>query len=129
MKHTQQATTRGPIKSAALWLVGMALCVIPPICCTLLYFPIWAAKGGEYVLSGVTVLLLIPAALPLYRAVRTALRSPAGYTVWLVLFLIFFTMSRIAEQMAVVSLVGFLGNLAGAVFFRLSRGVRRAYED
>lgn len=122
MKQTRQAAKQSPIKRAALWLTGMALCVIPPVCCILLYFPIWIARGGEYVVSGLTVLLLICAALPLYRALRTALRSPAGYTVWLILFIIFFTMSKIAEQMAVVSLVGFIGNLAGAVFFRLSGG-------
>lgn len=129
MKAAEQTAQGSRIKRTALWLIGMGLCVIPPVCCILLYFPIWIAKGGEYIVSGFTVLLLIPAAMPLYRAVKAALRSPAGYTVWLILFIIFFTMSRIAEQMAVVSLVGFIGNLAGAVFFRMSRKGENRDED
>lgn len=128
MKQTRN-TAHSPIKRGVTWLIGMALCILPPVSCILTYFPIWAARGGEYVVSGVTVLLLTVAALPLYRAAKELLRSPAGYTVWLILFIIFFTMSKIAQQMAVVSLVGFVGNLLGAVFFRLSRGGVSESED
>ena len=43
---------------------------------------------------------------------------------WLVSFLIFFCLSRIADEMTVISFVGFVGNLIGALFFHLGRRER-----
>ena len=47
-------------------------------------------------------------------------RAPASYTVWLVIFIAFLILSNIAHEMTVISFVGFLGNLIGAVLFKLS---------
>lgn len=55
------------------------------------------------------------------NTVRKALASPAAHTMWFIAFLIFFTMSKIADEMTVISFVGFLGNGAGAICFRLAR--------
>ena len=69
--------------------VGLALCILPVTVCILLYFPIWQARGGEVLFSGLTLLLLTLAALPLYKALGALLRSPASYTVWLIAFILF----------------------------------------
>ena len=105
--------------------LGVALCVIPVTVSILCYFPVWRAEGGEVLLSGVTMLLLAIASLPLYKLLAHKLRSPAAYTVWLIAFLIFLSLSKIADEMVVISFTGFVGNALGAIVYRLAEGGRR----
>lgn len=104
-----------------LRLLGILLCTVPVCAAVISYFPAWRAEGGEVVISGFTVLLIALCFVPLWNTVRRALSSPAAHTMWLIAFVIFFTMSKIADEMTVISLVGFIGNGAGALCFRLSR--------
>lgn len=101
-------------------IIGLSLCIIPPLCATLFYFPMWSVEGAKIV-PGITLVLLLLSALPLYKLLRDALRSPASYAVWLILFILFLLLSRIAEEMTVISFVGFIGNAVGAIFLRLGR--------
>ena len=109
-------------KRLALKALGLTLCVLPVTVCILSYFPVWQARGGEVLLSGTALLLLTLAALPLYKALKAALASPASYTVWFIAFLLFLFLSRIADEMIVISFVGFIGNALGAICFRLAKG-------
>ena len=102
-----------------LHILGFLLCILPPVICTASYFPIWK-ESGQAVSGGVLLLLLI-AAYPLYKFIKRSLASPAAYTVWLALFILFSLLSRIAEQMTVISFVGFIGNALGAVCFYFAR--------
>ena len=111
--------------SLLLRLAGIALCVVPVTVSILCYFPVWRAEGGEVLLSGVTMLLLSLASLPLYKLLAHRLRSPAAYTVWLIAFLIFLALSKIADEMVVISFTGFVGNALGAIVYRLAEGGRK----
>lgn len=104
-----------------LYLMGMLCCVVPPLLATLSYFPLWAARGSEHMISGISLLLLLLCLCPMYKSVGVMLRSAASYMLWLVLFVLFFLLSRIADELTVISFFGFIGNLTGALFFRLSR--------
>ena len=104
-----------------LWVVGMLLCVGAPLIATLSYFPVWVAQGGEFVISGFTLLIAIICALPLYRWLKNGISSPSGITVWLVLFLIFFALARVANEMTVIAFVGFVGNILGGIAFKISK--------
>ena len=54
-----------------------------------------------------------------------ATKSASSYLLWLIMFLLFITLSKIGEQMTVISFVGFISNLLGAICFKLAkRGVR-----
>lgn len=77
--------------------------------------------GYESCIAGGVALILALAFVPIYKLIRERLTSYSSYLMWLFLFLIFFGLSRIAEQMTVISLVGFLGNLLGAAVFHLAR--------
>jgi Co/Zn/Cd efflux system component len=46
--------------------------------------------------------------------------SPAAYVMWLIAFLLFFSLEKIAHEMTVISFVGFLSNLCGAVLFKFA---------
>ena len=109
------------VRRLLLRLLGILLCTVPVCAAVISYFPAWRAEGGEVVISGFTVLLLALCFVPLWNTVRKALASPAAHTMWFIAFLIFFTMSKIADEMTVISFVGFLGNGAGAICFRLAR--------
>lgn len=113
-----------PVKYAVLRLFGILLCTLPPLICILCYFPVWTAEGGERIVPGITLLLCAVAVLPMYKAIKRMLRSPAGYTLWLISFLSFLALSKIADEMVVVSFVGFISNLMGAIVFRLSKKYR-----
>ena len=57
-------------------------------------------------------------AVPLFKLVRRALSSPSAQMAWFAVFVIFFMLSRIADEMTVISFVGFVGNLVGAILFK-----------
>ncbi len=109
--------------SLGLHIAGFALCILPPAVCTLTYFPLWREMGYESCIAGGAALLLVLCAIPLYKLLRRAFSSYSSFFVWLILFLLFFSLSRIAEQMTVISLVGLIGNLLGAVCFHLARRI------
>ena len=106
--------------SLGLHILGFALCILPPAICTLMYFPLWKVVGYEHCIAGGVALLLALSIIPLYKLLRRWLESYSSYLLWLVLFLLFFALSRIAEQMTVISFVGFVGNLLGAICFRIA---------
>ena len=110
----------------SLHILGFLLCIVPPAVCTLNYFPLWREVGYESCIAGGTALILALCIIPIYKLIRKGLDSFSSYMVWLLLFLLFFGMSRIAEQMTVISFVGFIGNLLGAVCFHFARRYRRS---
>lgn len=107
-----------------LIIFGFLFCILPPLCAVLCYFPLWKERGAEAVVSGFAVLLIALCFTPFFKAVKRILSSPASYTVWFIIFITFFLLSRIAEEMIVISFFGFIGNLLGALLFRLS-GIKR----
>ena len=109
--------------SLSLHIAGFMLCILPPAVCTLTYFPFWKDAGYESCIAGGTALLLALCAIPLFKLLRRAFTSYSSYLIWLLLFLLFFALSEIAHQMTVISLVGFIGNLLGAVCFAFARRI------
>ncbi len=105
--------------NSCLHIIGLMFCILPPAVCTLCYFPLWRSEGGGTVIAGGCALLLALSAIPLMRIIREKLRSPASYVLWLAAFLLFFGVARIADEMTVISFVGFVGNIIGALFFKL----------
>lgn len=101
-----------------LFILGLMLCTVPVTVTILLYFPLWINEGSGAVISGFTLLLLPAALLPMWRSIKRLLRSPSAYTMWLIAFVIFFMLSKIANEMTVICFVGFVGNLIGAMLFK-----------
>lgn len=108
------------VKRRILFIIGLFVSVLPAMTATLLYFPLWQAKGAHAIVSGFALLLLLVSALPLWRFIKRTLSSPAVWSVWLMLFIIFALLSAIADEMKIIAFVGFVSNAAGAVFFKLS---------
>ena len=113
-----------PTKRLAFNALGLIFSVIPVSVAIFSYFPLWLAKDDASILSGLTLLLLTLAAVPMFKYVKEALRSASAPFMWFILFIIFFMLSKIANEITVISFVGFLSNVIGSIFFRMARGAR-----
>ena len=118
-----------PFAYFCLHIIGFLLCIVPPAICTLSYFPLWKEVGYQNCIAGGVALLLVLSVIPLYKLLRRSLMSFSSYLMWLVLFLIFFGLSKIADQMTVISLVGFIGNLLGAICFFVAKRLKGVRAD
>jgi phosphatidylserine synthase len=114
-----QPQKKHSISKFCLHILGILLCVTPPAICTLCYFPLWK-NDGERTLVGAVAFLLILSAIPLFKLLKKKLETAASYVLWLILFLLFFFLARIADEMTVISFYGFLGNLLGAFCMKLA---------
>ena len=101
-------------------LLGLAVSTVPVGAVILSYFPIWAGRGGVTFLSGLTLLLLLLAIVPIFKLIRKHLESPSAPVMWFIAFIAFFSLSKISDEVTVISFVGFTSNLLGALFFKLS---------
>ena len=110
--------------SFGLHIIGILLCVLPPAVCTLLYFPLWK-ESSEKTLAGGVVILLILSAYPLFKLMKKLLASPASVTVWLIIFVAFLLLAKIADEVTVISFWGLIGNAAGSLCFYLRKRMRR----
>lgn len=99
--------------------------MIPPIACTISYFPLWSEAGAEYLISGSAALLIILSMIPLYKYIRKILESCASYILWLLIFLFCFLMSKVIGEITVISFVGFVGNIVGAALMKVSEMVQK----
>ncbi len=108
-------------KKILFFLIGFALSVIPVTLATLSYFPLWLERGEGAAVSGFTLLLLLICVSPLWKMLKRIFSSPAVWSIWLIIFILFFTLSKIADEMTVISFIGFISNALAAIFFKLSR--------
>ena len=113
-----------------LHILGFSFCIVPPTVAALCYFPFWVTKDAGTVLAGGGVLVVTLCAFPLYKSIRKVLETSSSYVMWLILFCLFFALSRVANEMTVISLVGLMGNLAGALCFLVAKSkVRRSSNE
>ena len=111
-------------KSLFLFLSGLLISVLPVAVAVISYFPVWSNKGAAAVISGFSLLLLLIAAMPLFKAIKSLTASFAVWSVWLIIFILFAALGSIADEMKIISFVGFISNLIGTVFFKLSKKIK-----
>ena len=114
-------TRNNPTKQLIFNTLGLMISVIPVTVSIFSYFPIWAARRNASLLSGISLLLLLIALVPMYKYLRHVLKSPSAPLMWFFSFAIFLLLSRIADEMTVISFIGFTTNLAGSLFFKLAK--------
>lgn len=123
-----QAETN-PTKRLLFNALGIAVSVLPVTVSIFSYFPIWIKRGNASVLSGISLLLICLAIVPIFKYLKEVIRSPSAPVMWLFSFIIFLLLSRIADEMTVISFIGFITNLVGAFFFKLARRYGREERD
>ncbi len=105
----------------ALHILALSLCILPPLACTLYYFPLWRTRGAGALISGGAALLIALSAMPLMKLLTRLLRSAASYVMWSLIFFAFLFLREIADEMTVISFTGAVGNILGAVIFKITR--------
>ena len=110
-----------PTKRLLYNAIGLAISIIPVSIAILSYYPIWAKRDDSSLLSGLSLILIAVALVPLYKHIRQALRSPSAPLMWFFTFAVFFLLSRIADEMTVIYFVGFVTNVIGSLFFKVAR--------
>ncbi len=117
-------------KNVTLYILGLCVSVFPVCAATLSYFPLWKDSGDGKLISGFALLFLLLAAKPIFKHFRRELSSPSVPVMWFLLFVVFFALSKIADEMTVIAFVGFISNTLGAVLFKASGiGGRRAVSE
>lgn len=112
-----------PILAALLNVTALVLSVLPAAICTGCYFPLWIDRGPATIISGISLILILISAIPLFKLLKKHFASASAYMVWLVLFLLFFMLSKIADQMTVIAFVGFISNVIGAILFYIAKRI------
>ena len=110
----------GAKKNIPLKIAALALSVLAPFIATISYFPLWIDKGAEFAISGISLCIMLVCALPIFKMVKRTLRPPSAPLIWLMIFILFFALSKIAEDITVIALIGFISNLIGAVLFKIA---------
>lgn len=108
-------------KSLLIRALGIIICICPVVCAILSYFPLWIARDDACALSGIALCLILIALIPFYKYIIRALKSPSAHTMWFIVFVIFFFLSKISDEMTVIAFVGFISNLFGAMIFKLGK--------
>ena len=108
------------IRATLLGALGLIVCTVPPAIATLTYFPLWKSSADKIIAGGVALLLILSAA-PLFKWIKRRFATVASYVMWLILFLLFFSLSKIADEMTVISFVGFISNILGALILHIAR--------
>lgn len=102
-------------------ILGLVISTVPTVLSVLFYFPLWAEKDVGTLISGFSLLLILIALIPLWRVIKKILKTPSAYVIWLLIFIAFLLLSKICEEMIVISFTGFISNVIGAVFFKISK--------
>ena len=111
-------------KLILLTAAALILSTLPPILATLSYFPLWQNRGSAAALSGFALVLLLICASPIFKLIRRIFESPSVMLVWLFIFLAFFALKSIADEVTVIAFVGFISNTVSAFLFKIAKRYR-----
>lgn len=100
---------------------GLLLCVVPPAWETIEYFPDWVQEGYQTTFSGIAVLLLAISILPLAKFVLQKIKSPSAWMVWVLIYVLLFSINQVMDEALVISKIGAISNVAGCALFYLAR--------
>lgn len=114
------------IKRTVLTVAGILLSVGVPTAVTLTYFPLWYSEGSEKLLSGGILLILLICAVPLFKLIKKLIATPSAPVMWLLIFILFGMISKIADEITVIAFWGFISNTAGSILFKLAAKEKRS---
>lgn len=116
-------------KYILFYALGMVCSVIPPVIATLCYFPLFIAQSTRAVVSGIAVLLLIIATIPIARFIRNHWRMEAMPLLWGAFLLIFYAASKIIDQVINIAFVGTIANIVAFAVIIVAKKYKSKWED
>ena len=110
-------------KGRALQASALVLDVGAPLAATMSQFPVWVEESSEATVSGLFLIFAILTAIPLFRQLRELVKSPSMPVIWLVMFVGFWALRNIIDEMIMISLVGVVSNSVGTVVYKLGGSI------
>lgn len=105
-------------RAIILYVVGLLVCVVPPLLATLEYFPLFNERQRLSVLS---LLIALLCTIPLWRSLRTFFKNPSAWKIWLAMLLLMTALRSIADEVIVIAWIGLPSGIIGSALFWFSR--------
>ena len=105
--------------------VAVIIDIVAPLVAIFVQFPIWVDRSSGATVSGLAVLLLVIAAIPLKNKIMQWLKSPSIPVLWAVLFFASVIIVKILNEVIVIAFVGMVANLIGAAIDAIALFVDR----
>lgn len=112
-------------KGHILYYTGLTISIVAPLIAAMTQFPVWTQNVSPQEISGLFVFVAFICIIPLFNHFKQALRSPSSALLWSLMFLITWALSKIIAQMVIVSLVGMIANIIGAIMCGIGNHMRR----
>lgn len=103
---------------------ALVLDVGAPLITTITQFPVWIDKGASSTVSGIFLVFALLSIIPFLNQIKALLKSPSVPVLWLVLFVLFSLLRAIIDQMAIICLVGAVGNFIGSILYKTGNVVQ-----
>lgn len=107
--------------STLLKIISIVLCTVPPAAVTMYYCPEWYRNNRvEMVIPAFAVIAFCFSAIPLIKWVAQKIKTPSAWMMWTGFFAVLFALEKIIEQMVIISLAGAIGNILGAILWKVA---------
>lgn len=111
-------------KSTIIKAVAIAVDVGFPLCATLSQFPVWIDRSAAATVSGLAVVFACLSVIPFLRQIKEFFKSPSAWVMWGILFLIFFALRSIIDEMVLICFFGFIGNVIGEFIYKYGEKIK-----
>ena len=111
-----------PHKIFALHVLGLIVCIAPPIITTLEYFPLWFQRS-ETAISAVSAMLVLLCCIPFMKQIKAYFKSPAVWVVWTVLLVFLVLLRNIIDEMIIVCMAGAPANIIGMFIYKIGKSI------
>lgn len=105
----------------SMYAIGLFLCIVPAAVAVVDRFGFW---NTEQRVSATVILMLFVCAIPLWRQIKSAVKSfaenPSEWGVWLALTVIFRLFGAIAEDMLVICYIALPSSVVGGLLMSIA---------
>ena len=109
------------LKAFVLRIIGLAVCIIPPVITTLQYFPLWFSET-ETAVSALSAMLLTLCCLPFLKQIKAYFKNtPSSWGIFLAIWIISMSLNKLMDGIETIAFIGTLSNLVGGCIFRIEK--------
>lgn len=110
-------------KALLIHIAGLIACIVPPAIATIEYIPIISEEPKKQI-SAFGIILLALCTVPFWKSIKTFLKSPSAWKVWLVGLVFCYVCRAIVDELLIVSAIGLPAGIIGSAIFWIERKYR-----
>lgn len=112
-------------KGTIIYYTGLVISILAPLVAAATQFPVWTENVDSGQVGGMFVFVALLCMIPLFNHLKIALKSPSSCLLWTIIFVCTWALSKIIQQLIIVSLVGTVANYVGALLCGIGNYLRR----